>query len=409
MKQRKVVVTGIGVVSPLGTTVPEFWGNLTKGVSAIERISRFDPDCFRCQVAGQIRDFQIERYFKRRDVQNIDLAIQYALAAAKMALADAEIREEQIVREEWGVILGQTVGGALTGEKVLNEQQLFQNHNLYLNCVMESNLYWFANVFGFSGYASMISTGCAAGTDAIGCGFHKIREGFMDIAVVGGMEAPIAPLTLASFDVIGGLAKNNQYPQRASCPFSVERDGFVPAEGAGILILEELEHARQRGAKIYGEIKGYGNNSNAYHMTAPLPEGERLGEVIQEAIMDAGIEKEEIGYINAHGSSTPLNDIAETKAIKYALSEHAYQVSISSNKSIMGHPLGAAGALEFITVILSVNSGMIPPTINLDHPDPECDLDYTPNQCKCRKIKHAMSISSGFGGVNCSLVFSKYA
>lgn len=413
MRERSVVVTGMGVISPIGNSVAAFWDNLTSGNSGIGRNTRFNVEQYRCQVCGQVKEFCLKDYFPENpDVLDADLSVQYGVAAAKMALADANISENDITKEDWGIFLAQTVGGSIIGEakitEMIKKKKLIDEKNLYMCSTMESMLFWFSKIFGFSGFAELMSTGCAAGTDAIGYGFHLIRDGFVDIAVVGGMEAPLAPLTVASFDIIGGLAQNNAEPAKASCPFSIDRDGFVPSEGSGILIIEELEHAVKRGAKIYGEIKGYGNNSNAYHMTAPLPNGEMLGKVILEAINDAGVEKTEVGYINAHGSSTPLNDISETKAIKFALQGHAYDISINSNKSIMGHPLGAAGALEFITVVLSVNTGIIPPTINLLNPDPQCDLDYTPNEYREKELSCAISTSSGFGGVNCALLAKKY-
>jgi len=414
---RKVVVTGLGGVTPIGNNVNEYWDNLINGVSGIYHLSRFDAKLFRCKVGGEIRNFKIEDFFMKEEVEIIkeaDDSVKYGLSAAKMALEDAKVTPDLLVEsEKWGIILGQTVGGCKTGEAgiryLLKERRITGREKLYRSCTIDSVLTWFNSILlnNISYYGAMISTGCAAGTDAIGQGFHLVRDGLIDIAIVGGLEAPLTPLVFSAFDVVGAMAKHTTVPAEASCPFSLKRSGFVLAEGAGIVIIEELEHAVRRGANIYGEVKGYGNNSSAYHMTAPDPSGKMLGEAMLEAIEDAGCSKEEIDHINAHGSSTPLNDVSETRAIKYAFGKFARGISINSTKSMIGHPLGAAGALEFISAILALKKGIVPPTINLNVVDPECDLDYTPNVAKKRELRYVMSNSAGFGGVNCSLIFGR--
>ncbi len=407
---KRVVVTGMGVISPIGNDLESFWHNLIEGNSGISPIDGFDCENFRCQVAGQIRDelpdFNIDNEDLINRLKKTDRSTQYLMCAMDQALKCADLDKNDLDIEDTAVILGQTVGGVINGERVLKkiaEGDKNVSKDLYFNTAIDSLLYWTHECFGVSGFADVISTGCAAGTDAIGCAYQMIQSGECDIAIAGGTEAPISKLTLEAFDVIGALAKADKTNMRASAPFSANRTGFVASEGAGAVILESFEHAQRRGANIYAEVNGYYNNSNAYHMTAPSPDGMQLARCIRQADISLNNETE---YINTHGSSTQLNDVAETKAVLLAFGEKAYDLSLNSNKSVMGHPIGAAGALEFITCVMAINNNTVPPTINYIKRDPDCDLDYTPNVLRNRKIDHAMSISSGFGGVNCALALS---
>ena len=409
--KRRVVVTGLGTVNPVGIGVEETWKNIKSGKSGIGRITKFDPSNLPSQIAGEVKNFRPEDFIPAKLVSRVDLFIQYALASTRMALEDANLPTSDL-GDEVGVIIGVGMGGVGQIEhytRILDEKGYRRVTPFFIPMIIPNMAAGqVAILYGVKGPNIAVCTACAAGNHAIGEAFKLIREGKVKAMICGGAEGLITPLCVAGFSVMKALSTRNDEPEKASRPFDAKRDGFVIAEGCGILILEDMEHALKRGAKIYAEVIGYGANADAYHMTAPCPDGEGAAKCIELALKDAGIDPTQVDYINAHGTSTPLNDLAETKAIKKAFGDHAYKVMISSTKSMTGHLLGGAGGLEAVLTVMSIYEGIVPPTINLEEPDPECDLDYVPNQARKADIKIALSNAFGFGGTNACLVFKKW-
>jgi 3-oxoacyl-[acyl-carrier-protein] synthase II len=410
--RRRVVVTGVGLVTPLGIGIDNVWRSILSGESGISRITRFDASNLETKIAGEVKNFKPEEYINPKDLKRMDLFIQYALAAAQIAIEDSGIDIKKEIPERVGVVVGTGLGGLPTLEhyhKVLLEKGPSRISPFFIPMLIANEAPCHISMkYGCKGPNLCVVTACATGAHSIGEAFRIIQYGDADIMIAGGTEANLTPLTIAGFNAMKALSTRNEFPERASRPFDRERDGFVVAEGAGVLILEELGHAKKRGAKIYAEIVGYGYNSDAYHITAPCPDGEGFIKCMEMAIKDAKINPEEVDYINAHGTSTELNDKVETLAIKKVFGDYAYKVPVSSTKSMIGHLLGAAGAVEAIFTILSIRDNICPPTINYENPDPECDLDYVPNVAREKKIQIAMSNSFGFGGTNSVLIFRRY-
>jgi len=410
---RRVVVTGLGVVAPNGIGPESFWENLVKGVSGIDRITRFDASYHDSQIAGEVKGFDPLLYAEKKEVRKMDLFIRYALASAIMAVDDAKLTIKEAEQGRVGALIGTGMGGIPALEesyRTMLEKGPGRISPFFIPSII-TNLAsgQIAMRFGLRGPNSCVSTACATGNHAIGDSLELIKREAADVMFAGGSEAVITPLTIGGFCAMKALSTRNDAPQRASRPFDKGRDGFVMGEGAGVLILEELEHALQRGAKIYAELVGYGMSADAYHITAPEPEGMGAIASMRLALEDAGLNPEEVDYINAHGTSTPAGDTAETKAIKKVFGEHAYRLAVSSVKSMTGHLLGAAGGVESLATVLTLHHGLIPPTINYDEPDPECDLDYVPNNARRAEVGVALTNSFGFGGTNATLVFRKYS
>lgn len=409
---RRVVVTGLGVVAPNGIGVETFWRNLVDGVSGIDRISRFDASRHDSKIAGEVKGFDPLNYMEKKEVKKMDLFIHYALAGAIMAVDDAQLKFEDGERDRIGAFIGTGMGGIPALEesnRTLQEKGPGRISPFFIPSII-TNLAsgQIAMRFGVRGPNSCVSTACATGNHAIGDSFELIKREAADVMIAGGSEAVITPLTIGGFCAMKALSTRNDEPHRASRPFDKGRDGFVMGEGAGVLILEELEHALRRGAQIYAELVGYGMSADAYHITAPEPDGVGAIASMRLALEDAGLKPEGVDYINAHGTSTPVGDIAETKAIKRVFGDHAYRLAVSSIKSMTGHLLGAAGGVESLATVLSISSGLIPPTINYDEPDSECDLDCVPNKARQADVKVALTNSFGFGGTNATLAFKKY-
>lgn len=409
---RRVVATGLGVVAPNGIGVETFWESLVNGVSGIDRITRFDAGRHDTKIAAEVKGFDPLLYMEKKEVKKMDRFIHYALAGAIMAVDDAQLTVKDVERSRIGVLIGTGMGGIPALEethKTLLEKGPDRISPFFIPSII-TNLAsgHIAIRFGLRGPNSCVSTACASGNHAIGDSFELIRRGMADAMFAGGTEAVISPLTIGGFGAMKALSTRNDAPQRASRPFDKGRDGFVMGEGAGVLILEELNHALQRGAKIYAELKGYGMSADAYHITAPEPEGAGAIASMILALEDAGLQPEEVDYINAHGTSTQAGDASETKAIKKVFGDHAYRLAVSSIKSMTGHLLGAAGGVESVATVLTLHHGVIPPTINYDEPDPECDLDYVPNKARQTKVRVAFNNSFGFGGTNATLVFKQY-
>lgn len=409
---RRVVVTGLGVVAPNGIGVETFWESLVNGVSGVDRITRFDAGRHDTKIAAEVKGFDPLLYMEKKEVKKMDRFIHYALAGAIMAVDDAQLTVKDDERSRIGVLIGTGMGGIPVLEethKTLLEKGPDRISPFFIPSII-TNLAsgHIAIRFGLRGPNSCVSTACASGNHAIGESFELIGRGMADVMFAGGTEAVISPLTIGGFGAMKALSTRNDAPQRASRPFDKGRDGFVMGEGAGVLILEELDHALQRGAKIYAELKGYGMSADAYHITAPEPEGAGAIASMILALEDAGLQPEEVDYINAHGTSTQAGDASETKAIKKVFGDHAYRLAVSSIKSMTGHLLGAAGGVESVATVLTLHHGVIPPTINYDEPDPECDLDYVPNKARWTKVRVAFNNSFGFGGTNATLVFKQY-
>lgn len=410
--KERVVVTGMGAITPLGLSVEETWQGLIAGRSGITRITQFDASRYPTQIVGAVKGFNPGDYMDPKEAKRMARFSQFAVAATKMALEDAGLVINEDNTEQVGVLLGNSVGGLEETEKAC--RTLFERGGMRISpffiVTMPPNLAAFqvAYTFGIKGYNSTISTACAAGTQAIGEAAEVIRRGKAKVMVTGGTESGVCELGLAVFCVGRAYSTRNDEPERASRPFDKDRDGFVGGEGAGILILESLEHALERGARIYAEVLGYGASNDAYHLIAPDPEGAGAARAMRWALEDAGVEPSEVDYINAHGTGTPLGDVAETLAIKKVFGAHAYRVPISSTKSMIGHLMGAAGAVESIVCILTIRDQIIHPTINLDTPDPDCDLDYVPNVARKAKVDIAMCNSFGLGGQNACAVFGRY-
>jgi len=408
----RVVITGMGAVTPLGIGKDTFWDNIKNGVSGIDKIQRFDASAFTTQIAGEVLDFKPEDFIDRKEAKHMDRFTQFAMASAAMAVADANINLDDVDRDRLGVVMGVGIGGISTFEEqhtLLNTKGPGRISPFFVPMIITNIAAGqIAIAFGAKGYNTTVVTACASATNAIGEAFRIIKDGRADIMFTGGAEAAVTPLSLAGFCAMKALSTRNDDPKAASCPFDAKRDGFVMGEGAGVLIVESLEHAIKRGAHIYGEIIGYGATCDAYHITAPAPEGEGAARAMSEALEDAGVSPERVDYINAHGTSTPYNDKFETMAIKAVFGEHAYKIPISSTKSMTGHLLGATGAIEAMVSVLAIQDSFVPPTINYETPDPDCDLDYVPNKGRTANIEYAMSNSFGFGGQNAVLLFKKY-
>ena len=412
MNKRRVVVTGIGVISPIGTGKEKFFKSLKEGISGVDYITRFDTEGFDTKIAAEVKDFDPSEYFDRKECRRMDRFSQYAIAASKMAAEDSHINVEALDSNMFGVCIGSGIGGMETMEAqydILKEKGPGRV-SPFMIPMMISNIAAgnISIALNAKGPSITVVTACASATNAIGEAFKIIQRGDADIMVTGGTEASITPLSLAGFCSMKALSTRNDDPKTASRPFDKDRDGFVMGEGAGMLIIEELEHALKRGAVIYGEIAGYGATGDAYHITAPAPDADGAYRAMLMAVNDAGINACELDYINAHGTSTDLNDKLETLAIKRLLGEDTKKVAVSSTKSMTGHLLGAAGAVEAIACLMAINEGVIPPTINYTTPDEECDLDYVPNKAVNRKVDWAMSNSLGFGGHNASIILKKY-
>nr|WP_320115974.1 beta-ketoacyl-ACP synthase II [uncultured Desulfuromonas sp.] len=408
---RRVVVTGVGAVSSLGTGVDKNWSALTEGQSGIDLITRFDASDLPAQIAGEVKDFEPTDFIDKKEVKKMDLFIQYALAAADMAMADSGLKITDENAERVGVLVGSGLGGLPAIEKyhdVLNKSGYKRVSPFFIPMLIINLAPGQISIrFGAKGPNVSSVSACATGTHSIGDAYHMIKRGDADAMIAGGSESTITPLGVSGFCVMKALSTRNDDPKAASRPFDKDRDGFIMAEGAGIVILEEYESAVKRGAKIYGELCGYGLTSDAHHLTAPAPEGEGAARCMKMAMKGAGVNPEDIDYINAHGTSTPFNDLFETMAIKTALGDHAKSVMVSSTKSMTGHGLGAAGALEAVYCLKAMETGIVPPTINLQNPSEECDLDYVPNTARQADVKVAMSNSLGFGGTNATLLFKK--
>jgi 3-oxoacyl-[acyl-carrier-protein] synthase II len=411
--RRRVVVTGVGLVIPTGIGVATAWKNVCEGKSGIGPLTRFDASRFESKIAGEVKGFNPELSIEKKEIKRMDLFVQFALAATKEALEDAQLTITPEIGERMGVIVGTGLGGLPTFEK--NHSALLEKGpgrvSPFFIPMLIANMAsgHIAMHFGAKGPNTCVVTACATGAHSIGDAFRAIQYGDAEVIISGGTEANIAPLTVAGFNAMKALSTRNDEPEKACRPFEKNRDGFVVAEGAGILILEELEHALKRGAKIYGEMVGYGYTADAYHITAPSPDGDGAARCMRMAMKDAGLNPEQIDTINAHGTSTTLNDLTETRAIKAVFGKHAHRVPISGTKSMTGHLLGAAGSTEAIFSLLTIRDGILPPTINYDIPDPECDLDYVPNVARRASVEVAMSNAFGFGGTNATLVFRRFS
>jgi len=403
----------VGLVVPTGIGTETAWKNICEGKSGIGPLTRFDPNGFETRIAAEVKGFNPEAYIEKKEIKKMDLFIQYALAATKEALEDSQLKVTPENCDRIGVIVGTGLGGLPTLEKyhqILLERGPSRISPFFIPMLI-ANLAsgQIAIHFGAKGPNTCMVTACATGGHCIGDAFRAIVYGDADAIIAGGTEANITPLTVAGFNAMKALSTRNEEPEKACRPFEKNRDGFVVAEGAGIVILEELEFALKRGSKIYGELIGYGYTGDAYHMTAPPPEGEGAARCMQMAIKDAGIRPEDVDHINAHGTSTPLNDLTETQAIKTVFGQHAKKVPISATKSMTGHLLGAAGSTEAIFTLLAIRDSILPPTINYEVPDPECDLDYVPNVARRQPLTVAMSNAFGFGGTNATLIFRKFS
>lgn len=411
MENRRVVITGIGLVTPLATGTRATWEALLEGRSGVDVITRFDPSGFDCRIAGEVRDFKPEDWMEKKEVKKADTFIQYAIAASQMAWDDSGLSSDDIDPERLGVIIGSGIGGLPSIEethKKMLERGPGRISPFFIPSLIVNLAAGQVSIrFNAKGPNSAPATACATGAHAIGDSMKVIQRGDADQMISGGAEAVVTPLAVGGFAAMKALSTRNDEPHRASRPWDATRDGFVMGEGSGIVILEEREHALRRGARIYCELTGYGMTADAYHITSPSEDGDGMSRVMRRALADAGLEPERIDYINAHGTSTPVGDRAETLAVKTLFGEHARKVAISSTKSMTGHLLGAAGGLEAAITALVVKEGRIPPTINYENPDPECDLDYVPNQAREADVRHALSNSFGFGGTNATLVFSK--
>lgn len=410
--KRRVVITGLGVVSPLGNNIDSFWENIVQGKCGIGYITRFNTDEFPTKIAAEIKEFKAEDYMDKKEARRMDKNTQYAVAAAKMAIEDAKLNFDKVNRDKIGVILGCGVGGIETFEDqmtVMKDKGLKRVSPFFIP-MMIANMAagQVAMSIGARGINETVVTACASGTNAIGEAFKAIQRGDADMVLSGGTEASITPLAFAGFSSMKALSTNNENPLTASRPFDKNRDGFVMGEGAGILVLEELEHALERGATIYAEVLGYGASCDAYHMTSPDPNGEGAALAIRRAIDDAGVNPEDVDYVNAHGTSTDYNDKFETRAIKNVFGEKAHELLISSTKSMTGHLLGAAGGVEGVILALALKNDVVPPTINLEEVDEECDLNYVPNKAVNKTVNYGISNSFGFGGHNAVILMKKF-
>lgn len=408
----RVVVTGLGIVSPIGTGIASFFEGLSKGKSGIGKITLFDASTFPVQIAGEVKDFNPENYFEKKDINRIDRVQQFAFAAASEAIADSGINLESEDRERIGVYVTSGIGGIMSLEKeiyALKEKGPSRvSPFLVTQMIIDAIPAYIALRYGLKGETLATVAACASSAKTIGEALLAIRRGDLDVIIAGGAEAPITSIGIASFASMRALSRRNDDPEHASRPFDKGRDGFVMAEGAGILILESLTHASERGARIYAELAGYGTTNDAYHITAPDPEAKQIIRCMKMALLNAGVNTGDVDYVNTHGTSTPLNDKNETFAIKQLLGERAYAIPVTSTKSQVGHALGAAAAIESVATVLTIHKGVVFPTINYSEKDPDCDLDYVPNEAREKEVKVALKNSFGFGGHNNCLVFKKF-
>ncbi|MDF2502418.1 MAG: fabF [Anaerosporomusa subterranea] len=410
--KKRVVITGLGAVTPLGIGTDIFWKSLLEGKSGIARITRFDPSDYATQIAGEVKDFDPTNYIDKKEAKRMDRCTQFAITASKMALEDSRLDLEQEDLTRIGTIIGTGIGGMDTLHdqyKTLFEKGPGRISPFFVPMMIANMPAGQTSItFGLQGPCTCVVTACATGTNSIGDAFKIIQRGDADVMVAGGTEAAVSPAAVAGFCAMKAMSTRNSEPEKASRPFDKDRDGFIMGEGAGVIVIESLEHAIARGARIYAEIAGYGSNADAFHITAPAPEGAQAAKCMAMALADAGIKPEDVDYINAHGTSTPLNDKNESLAIKSLFGDHAKKLSVSSIKSMTGHLLGAAGGIEAVATALTVLNDIMPPTINYDNPDPELDLDYVPNQAKEKKVRVALSNSFGFGGHNATILIKKY-
>ena len=412
MQRRRVVVTGLGAVTPVGNTAEEFWAAITEGRSGIGPITRFDASGYPTRIAGEVKDFDPLKWVDKKEARRLDPYLQYAIACAAMAVEDAGLDPAKVDGTRFGVLVGSGIGGITTlleNHRTLIEKGPDRVSPFFIPMLIINMASGLVSMrYGAKGPNSSVVTACATGNHAIGDAFKIIQRGDADAMIAGGAEAIILPLTISGFCQMKAMSTRNDEPTRASRPFDLNRDGFVCGEGGGLLVLESLEHALARDARIYAEVIGYGMTSDAYHMTAPDPEGDGAARSMAAALKDAGLDPAAVGYINAHGTSTPYNDKFETMAIKRVFGAHAHKLAVSSTKSMIGHLLGAAGGAEAIATVLAIYHGILPPTINYETPDPECDLDYVPNQARKQEVEAALSNAFGFGGTNATLAFRRY-
>ena len=411
MCSNRVIITGMGIISPLGTGKDEYWKSLIQGKSGISRITRFDVTDYPTKIAGEVNDFDPNDYMDKKEARRMDRFTQFAVAAASLSLEDSGLDLDREDLDRVGVILGTGIGGTETFEeqhRVLLEKGPNRVSPFFVPMMIGNMGAGQISIqFGLCGPNLTIVNACASSANAVGEAFKLLQRGGADIVLSGGAEAAITPMSTAGFCSMKAMSTNNDVPEKASRPFDAQRDGFVMGEGGGVLILETLEHAQARDAHIYAEVVGYGCTDDAYHITAPVPEGVGARKAMEGALKDAGLQPHEVDYINAHGTSTPANDKGETQAIKHLFREHAYSLAISSTKSMTGHLLGASGAIEVMAAALTIEKGIIPPTINYENPDPDCDLDYVPNNSREQSVEIALSNSFGFGGHNATVALRK--
>jgi beta-ketoacyl-acyl-carrier-protein synthase II len=418
MKKRRVVITGLGIIAPSGVSPDEFWGNISRGISAVKRVTNFDISQFNTQIAAQVENFSPEKFgLSEKSAGRMDRYVQFALAASNMAVKDSALQFDLEKRQRVGVILA----NAICGTKYMEEEFLRVTDNgkapidprlvspdLYDASMFNTPSSEICSFYKLNGTCLTVSTGCTAGTDSVGLSYEMIQDGKQDVIITGASEAPITPITFGAFDVVNVLSTLNDEPAKASRPFDAKRNGFVISEGCGILVLEELEHAIRRNARIYAEIIGYGTCNNAFHMTDLPADGEAMADCINLTLEDAGVPPERIDHVNAHGSSTRQNDVFETSAYKTVFGDYAYKLPISSLKSMFGHPLAAANAVELVAVSLIFKNNFLPPTINQEVADPACDLDYIPNKGREKKADYILKTSSGFSGIHSSMLLKRW-
>lgn len=413
MSKRRVVITGLGITAPNGIGKEAFWKANIQGSSGVGKVTTFDVSQLDSKICGQVKDFSHLDYLATEDRRKVDRFVHLGLASAKLALDDSKLNLDKQDKNRIGVVIGSGLGGALFHEEQIMAGYEKGLHRLNARCVPRISPNAVAShiaiQYGLMGPNMVISNACASGTYAVGESFRQIQANDMDLCFSGGSEAPLTEFTFGAYCALKVLSRRNDSPQEASRPFDKQRDGFVLGEGAAVLVLEELIHAQKRNAHIYAELIGYGANSGAYHIVMPQPTGMDAAKAMQKALEDAGIEQNSVSYINAHGTSTTLNDKAETKAIKEVFGDYAYKIPISSTKSMIGHTIGAAGAIEAVICALAIENNLIPPTINYQYPDPDCDLDYVPNQARKAKVNFVLSNSFGFGNCNACLIFKRYA
>ena len=413
MSTRRVVITGMGVITPVGSDLQTFWNNLTNGISGIGAITHFDAAAYACRIAGEVRDFDAVSFFKTpKDVRRADRFVQLSVAAAKLAMADAGLTEPVGDPERFGCVIGSGIGGLKTTEDqhtVLMERGPSRLSPFMIPMLISNMASGMVSMeHGLQGPNFAPVSACATSAHSVGEAWRMIREGDADAFLAGGSEAAIVPLGIGGFAAMRAMSTRNDEPTKASRPWDKDRDGFVMGEGAGIIVMEELEHAKARGARIYAEVVGYGATADAYHMSSPLPNHEQAQRSMRLALSKAGLNATDVDYINAHGTSTPVGDVAEVRAVKAVLGDHAYRIPVSSTKSMTGHLLGAAGVVETIVCVKAMETGVIPPTINLDNAGEECDLDFVPHTARQAKVKVALNNSFGFGGHNVSLAIRAF-